>query len=88
MEQQTHLAQAFGCARWVWNQSLATLSQTYNETGKGLSAYDMKKQIPLWKLEHPWLKECYSQCLQSAVLKMKACGCWHWEPVLLPLEAM
>ncbi|WP_448532698.1 RNA-guided endonuclease InsQ/TnpB family protein, partial [Parathermosynechococcus lividus] len=70
IEQQTHLAQAFGCARWVWNQSLATLSQTYNETGKGLSAYDMKKQIPLWKLEHPWLKECYSQCLQSSVLNL------------------
>lgn len=30
----------------------------------------MKKQIPLWKLEHPWLKECYSQCLQSAVLNL------------------
>ncbi|WP_448527826.1 RNA-guided endonuclease InsQ/TnpB family protein [Parathermosynechococcus lividus] len=70
IEQQTHLAQAFGCARWVWNQSLATLSQTYKDTGKGLSAYDMKKQIPLWKLEHPWLKECYSQCLQSAVLNL------------------
>ncbi|ATS19186.1 hypothetical protein BRW62_11055 [Parathermosynechococcus lividus PCC 6715] len=30
----------------------------------------MKKQIPLWKLEHPWLKECYSQRLQSSVLNL------------------
>ncbi|WP_442948727.1 RNA-guided endonuclease InsQ/TnpB family protein [Nostoc sp.] len=69
-EQQSHLAQAFGCVRWVWNQSLATMSQTYKETGKGISAFTMKKQIPLWKTEHEWLKECYSQCLQSSVLNL------------------
>jgi putative transposase len=69
-EQQSHLAQAFGCVRWVWNQSLATMSQTYKETGKGLSALTMKKQIPVWKTEHEWLKECYSQCLQSSVLNL------------------
>jgi putative transposase len=66
--QQSHLAQAFGCVRWVWNQSLATMSQTYKETGFGVSALTMKKQIPRWKTEHEWLKECYSQCLQSSVL--------------------
>lgn len=69
-EQQSHLAQAFGCVRWVWNQSLATMSQTYKETGKGVSALTMKKQIPVWKTEHEWLKECYSQCLQSSVLNL------------------
>jgi putative transposase len=69
-EQQSHLAQAFGCARWVWNQSLATMSQTYKETGKGISALTMKKQIPIWKTEFEWLKECYSQCLQSSVLNL------------------
>jgi len=69
-EQQSHLAQAFGCVRWVWNQSLATMSQTYKETGKGISALTMKKQIPVWKTEFEWLKECYSQCLQSSVLNL------------------
>ena len=64
------LAGAFGCVRWVWNQSLATMSQTYKETGKGISALTMKKQIPVWKTEHEWLKECYSQCLQSSVLNL------------------
>lgn len=68
--QQSHLAQAFGCVRWVWNQSLAVMSSTYKETGKGVSAYDMKKQIPLWKKEYEWLKECYSQCLQQSVLNL------------------
>lgn len=69
-EQQAHLAQAFGCVRWVWNQSLSVMSSTYKETGKGLSAYDMKKQIPVWKAEYEWLKECYSQCLQQSVLNL------------------
>lgn len=69
-EQQAHLAQAFGCVRWVWNQSLSVMSLTYKETGKGLSAYDMKKQIPVWKTEFEWLKECYSQCLQQSVLNL------------------
>ena len=68
--QEAHLAQAFGCVRWVWNQSLATISQTYKDTGKGISAYDMKKMIPVWKKEYEWLKECYSQCLQSSVLNL------------------
>jgi putative transposase len=68
--QQVHLAQAFGCCRWVWNQSLALMSQTYQETGRGVSAMDMKKQIPLWKKEHEWLTECYSQCLQQSVLNL------------------
>jgi putative transposase len=68
--QQAHLAQAFGCARWVWNQSLAAMSIAYKETGKGLSALDMKKQIPFWKAEHEWLKTCYSQCLQQSVLNL------------------
>ncbi|TVR06027.1 MAG: hypothetical protein EA395_14845 [Phormidium sp. GEM2.Bin31] len=48
--QQAYLARALGCARWVWNQSLVTMSQTYKETGKGCSAYALKKQIPLSSL--------------------------------------
>ena len=70
IEQQSHLAQAFGCVRWVWNQSLATMSQTYKDTAKGISAFTMKKQIPVWKTEYEWLKQCYSQCLQSSVLNL------------------
>ncbi len=68
--QQAHLAQAFGCVRWVWNQSLATMTATYQETGKGVTAMTMKKSIPLWKTEFEWLSECYSQCLQQSVLNL------------------
>lgn len=69
-EQVIILAKSFGCARWLWNYSLAVMSQTYKETGKGLSAFDMKKQIPLLKKEFEWLKDCYSQCLQQSVLNL------------------
>jgi putative transposase len=68
--QQVHLAQAFGCVRWVWNQSLARMTATYQETGKGVAAMTMKKSIPLWKTEFEWLSECYSQCLQQSVLNL------------------
>ena len=36
-EQETQLAQAFGCARWWWNYALNKSIETYKETGKGLS---------------------------------------------------
>lgn len=70
--QQAHLAKSFGCCRWVWNRSLVLMSETYQKTGKGLSAYDMKKMLPIWKKqeETAWLGECYSQCLQSSVLNL------------------
>jgi hypothetical protein len=56
--------------RWVSNQSLATMSHIYKQTGKGIGALTMNKQIPVWKKEHEWLKECYSQCLQSSTLNL------------------
>lgn len=57
--QQEALAKSFGCARWVWNYSLNLMTETYRETGKGLSAYTVKKMLPALKQEHEWLKEPY-----------------------------
>ena len=68
--QAIQLAKDFGATRWLWNQSLAVMSKTYKETGKGVSAYDMKKRIPELKKEYLWLKETYSQCLQQSVLNL------------------
>ena len=69
-EQAIQLSKDFGATRWLWNQSLFLMSQTYKETGKGVSALDMKKRIPLLKIEFEWLKETYSQCLQQSVLNL------------------
>jgi putative transposase len=46
------------------------MTETYKTTGKGISAFSMKKQIPVLKVEYEWLKECYSQCLQQSVLNL------------------
>jgi len=69
-EQVVQLCKDFGATRWLWNQSLFLMSQTYKETGKGISAYDMKKRIPELKKEFEWLKETYSQCLQQSILNL------------------
>jgi putative transposase len=69
-EQIIQLSKDFGATRWLWNQSLSLMSQTYKETGKGVSAYDMKKRIPELKKEFEWLKETYSQCLQQSILNL------------------
>jgi len=69
-EQVIQLSKDFGATRWLWNQSLSLISATYKETGKGVSALDMKKRIPLLKREFEWLKDTYSQCLQQSILNL------------------
>ncbi|MGL6136449.1 MAG: helix-turn-helix domain-containing protein, partial [Planktothrix sp.] len=55
VQQQQLLAQAFGSCRWLWNYCLNLMNQTYKETGKGLSGYEVKKIIPTLKKEYEWL---------------------------------
>jgi putative transposase len=69
-QQQEALSQAFGNCRWLWNYCLNLMNQTYKDTGKGLSGYAIKKQIPQFKKEHEWLKSTYSQCLQQTCLNL------------------
>ena len=69
-EQKQLLSQSFGNCRFLWNYFLNLMNQTYKDTGKGLSGYDVKKQIPALKKEHEWLKLTYSQCLQQVCLNL------------------
>ncbi|WP_319422544.1 RNA-guided endonuclease InsQ/TnpB family protein [Pleurocapsa sp. FMAR1] len=71
-EQQLSLAKAFGSCRYIWNFCLAENNRIYKETGKGISAITMKKWIPQLKKNEKtkWLKETYSQCLQSSVINL------------------
>ena len=70
--QQGQLTKAFGSCRWVWNHFLNLINQTYKETGKGLSGYDVKKLLPELKKqkETAWLSETYSMCLQQVCLNL------------------
>ncbi len=69
-QQQQALSQAFGNCRWLWNYCLNLMNQTYQDTGKGLSGYEVKKRIPQLKKEYEWLKLTYSQCLQQVCLNL------------------
>ena len=72
-EQQIQiLAQHFGCARWWWNYGLNKCIETYKATGKGLSQSGLNSMLPKLKkaLETIWLKDCYSQVLQSVSLNL------------------
>ncbi|MDY6781731.1 MAG: RNA-guided endonuclease TnpB family protein [Cyanobacteriota bacterium] len=69
-EQQQLLTQSFGNCRWLYNYCLNLMNQTYIDTGKGLSGYEVKKLIPQLKKEYEWLKLTYSQCLQKVCLNL------------------
>ena len=51
-QQRTALAKAFGCTRWLWNNSLNETNRLFKETGKGLSAATMKARIVELKKEY------------------------------------
>ncbi|NEQ83579.1 MAG: IS200/IS605 family element transposase accessory protein TnpB [Moorea sp. SIO2I5] len=71
-EQVQILAQHFGCARWWWNYALNQCIETYKETGKGLKQSALNSMLPKLKKqeETKWLKDCYSQVLQSVSLNL------------------
>lgn len=70
--QKITLSQHFGSARWWWNYALNKCIETYKETGKGLTRSAMNSMLPRLKKEEEteWLKECYSQVLQSVSLNL------------------
>ena len=61
-----------GSARWWWNYALNLCNQTYQETGKGLGRTALNSVLPKLKKaeETKWLKDCYSQVLQSTTLNL------------------
>ena len=69
-ERKQSLEQSFGNARWLWNHCLNLMNQTYVDTGKGLSGYEIKKLIPELKKEYEWLSLAYSACLQKVCLNL------------------
>ncbi|TAN87082.1 MAG: transposase, partial [Phormidium sp. SL48-SHIP] len=69
-QQKQLLEQSFGNCRWLWNSCLDLMNKTDNDTGQGLSGYDLKKQIPALKKEYEWLGLMYSQCLQQVCLNL------------------
>ncbi len=68
-EQEQAVTVQFGHARFMWNWALALRKATYQETGKGIGYYDLKRRATALKYqaETEWLKEADSQVLQAKI---------------------
>ena len=63
--QRTKLLQTLELCRWVYNETLATRKNAWEQEKKSLSLYDTNKLLTLWKQELPELREVFSQVLQN-----------------------
>ena len=64
--QRTLLEQTLDCCRWVYNETLATCKNAWEQEHKTLSLYDTNKLLTGWKTEKPELAQAHSQVLQNA----------------------
>lgn len=63
--QRTSLAKVLELCRWVYNDTLASRKDAYEQDGKSLGLYDTNKLLTQWKAEKPALKAVHSQVLQN-----------------------
>ena len=68
-EQQEQIGKHIGCSRWIYNYALDKKVKSFLETGKGLSRFDIQKDLPILKKDEntSWLKEVNSQSLQASL---------------------
>jgi putative transposase len=65
--QEEFLTKQFGCARFVYNNTVAYRKEIYNKEKKHISKFNLIKRLVPLKKEFPWLSEVDSQVLQQAV---------------------
>ena len=63
--QRTLLNNTLELCRWVYNETLATRKNAWEQEQKSVSCYDTIKMLPGWKKEKPELSQVYSQVLQE-----------------------
>ena len=63
--QRTKLIQTLELCRWVYNETLATRKNAWEQEKQSLSLYDTNKLLTIWKQEHPELRGVFSQVLQN-----------------------
>ena len=69
-EQKQKLAQMFGCARFVYNNSLGFKKELYSQSKESISCFDLIKRMKELKSEFLWLKDCHSQVLQQSLINL------------------
>jgi len=68
--QETQLKQQLELCRWVYNKTLETRKNAFEQDGVSLSYYDTKKMLPVWKEEYPALKRVHSMVLQDVTMRV------------------
>ncbi len=68
--QETQLNQQLELCRWVYNKTLETRKNSYEQSGVSLGYYDTKKMLPIWKEEKPALKGVHSMVLQDVTMRV------------------
>jgi putative transposase len=68
--QVSRMEQTLELCRWVYNETLAMRKSAWEQEQRSISYYESKRQIPLWKKEHPELKQVYSQVLQDVSMRV------------------
>jgi putative transposase len=57
--------------RWLYNNTLATRRDAWEQEQRNVSYYDSKARIPLLKVERPSLKSVHSQVLQNVTERVE-----------------
>lgn len=66
------MAKSFGCARFVYNRGLALKMALYQDNRKGISVFNLMKEMAKWKdlEETQWLSEVNSLALQASLVNL------------------
>lgn len=62
---RTLLSNTLELCRWVYNETLATRKNAWEQEKRSISCYDTIKMLPGWKKEKQELSQVYSQVLQE-----------------------
>jgi putative transposase len=63
--QRTLLDNTLELCRWVYNETLATRKNAWEQEQKSISLYNTNKLLTTWKKDKPELSQVYSQVLQN-----------------------
>lgn len=68
--QETQLNQQLELCRFVYNKTLATRKDAWEQRQESLGYYDTAPMLPIWKAEKPELKKVHSQVLQNVQIRV------------------
>ncbi len=68
--QQRVLSQQLEWCRSVYNRTLATRKDAYQQRGEGVNYYATALMLPTWKAERPVLRQVHSQVLQNVQVRV------------------